>query len=77
MIRLTQCCLAPIFQYSLFRRLAEIWQPSIDREWFDIYFTSFFNAWLDHQRRCGPKRYVMGFASMLALEPKSMMRFRA
>jgi hypothetical protein len=63
-------------QQALFLRLAEIWRPCTEREWFDIYFTSFFSAWLDYQRRYGPKRYVTGFASMLALEPASMTRFR-
>ena len=63
-------------QRALFFRLAEIWKPTTDREWFDLYFTSFFSVWLDHQRRYGQKKYVAGFASMLALEPRSMMRFR-
>ena len=63
-------------QRALFLRLAEIWKPTTDREWFDLYFTSFFSVWLDYQRRYGPKKYVAGFASMLALEPQSMVRFR-
>jgi hypothetical protein len=63
-------------QHALFLRLGEIWKPTTDREWFDLYFTSFFNAWLDHQRRYGAKKYLAGFASMLALEPESMRRFR-
>ena len=63
-------------QRALFLRLAANWTPSTDREWFNIYFTSFFSAWLDHQRRYGPKRYVTAFASMLALAPASMARFR-
>ena len=63
-------------QHALFFRLAEISKPTTDREWFDLYFTSFFSVWLDYQRRYGPKRYVAGFASMLALEPQSMARFR-
>ena len=63
-------------QRALFFRLAEIWKPTTDREWFDLYFTSFFSVWLDHQRRYGQKKYVAGFTSMLALEPRSMTRFR-
>lgn len=66
----------PDLQHALFFELAAISSPSSDREWFDVYFTSFFNAWLDYQRRYGPKRYVAGFTSMLALEPESMARFR-
>jgi hypothetical protein len=63
-------------QHALFLRLAANRAPSSDREWFDIYFTSFFAAWLDHQRRYGPKRYVVAFTSMLALAPASMAQFR-
>jgi hypothetical protein len=63
-------------QHALFLELAASSQPTSDREWFDIYFTSFFSTWLDHQRRYGRKRYVAAFTSMLALEPKSMARFR-
>ena len=67
---LTQCCLSPDTQRALFFDLAEIWSPTSDREWFDLYFTSFFSVWLDYQRRYGQKKYVAGFASMLALEPR-------
>ena len=63
-------------QQALFFELAAISKPATDREWFDIYFTSFFNAWLDYQRRYGSKRYLAAFTSMLALEPESMARFR-
>jgi hypothetical protein len=40
-------------QRALFLRLAEIWKPTTDRKWFDLYFTSFFSVWLDYQRRAG------------------------
>jgi Sulfotransferase family len=63
-------------QRGLFFQLAEDWKPAADRDWLNIYFTSFFSAWLDHQRRYGPKRYVTAFASMLALTPSNMARFR-
>src|SRR4026207_545474 len=63
-------------QRALFLRLAEIWEPATDREWFDLYFTSFFSVWLDHQRRYGQKKYVAGFASMLVLAPQRTMGVR-
>ena len=63
-------------QHALFLRLAEILRTSTEREWFDVYFTSFFSAWLDYQCRYGPKRFVTGFTSMVALEPESIRRFR-
>ena len=67
---------SPTFSTRCFSSSPQSRTPTSDREWFDLYFTSFFNAWLDHQRRYGPKRYVAGFTSMLALEPESMVRFR-
>ena len=66
----------PDVQHRLFLKLAAEYKPSTDREWLDIYFTSFFSAWLDHQRRYGAKHYVTAFASMLALAPSGMARFR-
>ena len=42
----------------------------------DIYFTSVFSAWLDHQRRYDPKRHITTFASMLFLSASNMARFR-
>jgi hypothetical protein len=63
-------------QHALFLQLAANRAPSSDREWLDTYFTSFFAAWLDYQRRYGPKRNVVAFTSMLALSPASMAQFR-
>ena len=63
-------------QHAVFLQLAAYWTPSSDRAWFDIYFTSFFSAWLDYQRRYGPKRYVIAFTSMLALARASMTQFQ-
>jgi Sulfotransferase family len=63
-------------QQLLFLELAGRHQPSTEREWLDIYFTSFFYAWLDYQRRYGPKRFVTVFSSMLAMEPTFMAKFR-
>lgn len=64
-------------QAAIFRQIAAATKPETDRAWIDAYFTSFFGAWLDYQRRYGEKRYVTAFASMLALEADSMTRFNA
>ncbi len=56
---------APTLQRELFLRCAQ--GASSEREVFDAYFTSFFNAWLDdHNLYTGPKRVVTGFAAGLA-----------
>jgi hypothetical protein len=67
---------SPELQREVFLRISAERAPSTKRGWFDLYFTSFFGAWLDHQRRYGTKRYVSAFASMLALSPENMKRFR-
>lgn len=63
-------------QRALFLALAAARAPSADREWIDLYFTSFFYAWLDYQRKYGEKRYVTGFASILSRYPETMAGFR-
>ena len=56
---------APTLQRELFLRCAE--GAAGERDVFDAYFTSFFNAWLDdHNLYTGPKRVVTGFAAGLA-----------
>ena len=56
---------SPTLQRELFLRCAE--GAGSQREVFDAYFTSFFNAWLDdHNLYTGPKRMVAGFAAGLA-----------
>jgi hypothetical protein len=64
-------------QRELFLRLAEIEVPSRQRDWLDLYFTSFFYAWLDYQNRYAPKTFVTGFASMLSMDQTSMTQFRS
>jgi Sulfotransferase family len=63
-------------QHALFLRLAQKRATACERDWFDLYFTSFFSAWLDYQRRYGLKKYVVAFTSMLALSSASMTEFR-
>jgi hypothetical protein len=61
---------------ELFLHLCARRPPEKARDWINAYFTAFFVSWLDYQRRYGVKRYITAFASMLALEPGSMTRFR-
>ena len=47
-----------------------------DRDVFDCYFTSYFNAWLDnHNLYTGPKRVVTGFAPRLNAKSASVDGF--
>jgi len=45
------------------------------RDIFNIYFTSFFNAWEDDRNRGGDKRIVLGFVPRMSMLEKSMEGF--
>ena len=65
---------APALQRELF--LAAAAGAGSEREVFDAYFTSFFNAWLDdHNLYTGPKRIVSGFAAGLAARAEDVDAF--
>jgi Sulfotransferase family len=64
-------------QEQLFLELASRHKPQTERDWLDVYFTSFFYAWLDYQRRYDAKKFVTVFSSMLSMEPHFMAKFRA
>lgn len=59
----------PSLHRDLFMALAEARTPRTHREVLDLYFTSFFNAWLDyrnlHTRR---QSWIVGFQPRLATE---------
>src|SRR5690606_23176471 len=48
--------LIPRVQYGLFRHLFEKTSPKNAREVLDLYFTSYFNAWLNYAGVLGDKR---------------------
>jgi hypothetical protein len=57
----------PSFVESLFRVLVSSDHPRTQREVLDLYFTAFFNAWLDCQGLWElPKRWLAGFCPRLA-----------
>jgi hypothetical protein len=47
-----------------------------ERDVFDAYFTSYFNAWVDNQNLyMGPKKAVTGFTPRLAMDPANRDKF--
>ena len=49
-----------------------------ERDVFDCYFTSYFNAWLDNQNLYTvPKKVVTGFTPRMAMDPSNLERFFA
>jgi hypothetical protein len=61
---------------ALFLSLGHDLAPATDRDWLNLYFTAFFFAWLDYQRRYTDKRCITAFAPILALYPETMAAFR-
>lgn len=51
-------------QRRLFVLLARQSRPRANRDWINLYFTSYFYSWLDFQNRYDSKKYVLGFASI-------------
>ena len=62
--------LEPALQRSIYHAcVAERSRPS-GRDFFDCYFTSYFNAWLDYRNlAAAPKRWVVGFEPAVASSP--------
>lgn len=54
--------LIPQVQYRLFRHLFETQSPKTPRDLLDVYFTSYFNAWLNYCASLSDKRWISAFA---------------
>jgi LPS sulfotransferase NodH len=68
----------PRLQRAIFDRCVEEWQPKTERDVFDAYFTSYFNAWLDNENLYAtPKKVVTGFAPRVNMKPANIERFFA
>jgi hypothetical protein len=68
----------PALQRQIFEACVAESPPARDRDVFDAYFTSYFNAWLDNQNLyTGPKRAVTGFTPRLAMDEENVERFFA
>jgi len=69
----------PRLQKRIFDRCVAAKALATDRDVYNAYFTSYFNAWVDNQNLyTGPKRIVTGFTPrMIAHEPSVRRFFRA
>jgi hypothetical protein len=67
--------LLPDLQRAIFVREAGRSRPTSMRDVFNLYFTSYFNAWLDYQGWGPAKRYVAAFTPRLATEPGNAGKF--
>jgi len=65
----------PSLQREIFLRFATRTKVTSQRDVFDAYMGSFFNAWLDNQNRYGPKKIVTAFATWLAMREENIERF--
>jgi hypothetical protein len=62
-------------QYAIFKRMCEGKPARSQRDYFDAFFTAFFNGWLDYQGHLPAKRYITAFAPRLANDELRMERF--
>jgi hypothetical protein len=66
----------PRLQREIFEACAAARPARSQRDVFDCYFTSYFNAWLDNQNLySGPKKVVTGMAPELSLRRRSVEDF--
>lgn len=68
--------LVPELQEELFERCVQRRPIRAERDVFNCYMTSYFNAWLDNRNLYEPdKRWVAGFVPRLALSAENRQRF--
>jgi hypothetical protein len=66
----------PTLQRAIFAECVSLRQIERERDVFDCYFTSYFNAWLDnHNLETGPKKVVTAFVPRLSTDAGSLERF--
>lgn len=64
--------LVPRVQYNLFRHLFKKAPPKTARDVLDLYFTSYFNAWLNYAGGLDAKRWITAFAPRMADNPATV-----
>jgi len=68
--------LLPRLQHAIFEACVAARPPARERDVFDAYFTSYFNAWVDNENLYAePKRRVVGFTPRMAMDPANLERF--
>jgi hypothetical protein len=66
----------PSLQHAIFEQCVASRPIERERDVFDCYFTSYFNAWLDnHNLYTGPKNVVTAFAPKMAMTPRNVEAF--
>lgn len=65
----------PRIQSSLFRRLYEERPPEKPRDVLDLYFTSYFNSWLNYRSELESKKWITAFAPRLSHHEGNVERF--
>lgn len=70
-------CFIPSLQRDIFINVLSHVQAPTERDIFNAYFTSYFNAWLDLQHKYAEKQIITGFVAGLSLFPAQMDRYFA
>ena len=65
--------LLPRLQHEIFEACVAARPVERERDVFDAYFTSYFNAWVDNENLyAAPKRAVVGFTPRMAMDPANL-----
>jgi Sulfotransferase family len=67
--------LVPRVHHAVFKTLFEQARPATPREVLDLYFTSYFTAWLNYQGNLDTKRWITTFAPRLANSERAVESF--
>ena len=67
--------LVPRLQYAIFKALFDSTPPRLPREVLDLFFTAFFNAWLNYQGDLEKVAWIGAFAPRLAHDEENVTRF--
>jgi hypothetical protein len=68
--------LVPSLQRDIFRQCLREGAGFREREVFDAFMTSYFNAWLDNQNLYGArKRWITGFVPRMVMEQRNLEEF--
>lgn len=66
----------PSLQKAIFKKCVSSTKVNTEREVFDCYMTSYFNAWIDNQSLYGPsKQFVTAFVARMSMRQPNLERF--
>jgi hypothetical protein len=65
----------PSLQREIFLQYCKTTKIASQRDVFDAYMTSYFNAWLNHRGRFGQKKVITSFVERVSISEENVRRF--